>query len=331
VVGRVVVGVLGAVLATAAPARAAAQCRPFDGISSEQVVRGTTAQGPALTEYFAGGYRITQCDAAGQPRKAMVAARIATPTAEEPFVPVEVQSPGVNLFILYGDPREPRWAQAWLEHGGQATARVIPPLAPLPPGLDRRAELAARAPDDSCSNGQYVVSNRWSTRAYRYAAHAMSPAFRVAVTAGHHDWDGTENSCGYHDQANIASDFAGRTSRTIHSVADGVSVVDEGALANVCGSATALACTWTFTFSALGGLIGESDQRYGSRWPWSTSGAGGAYDIESVAAHETGHSIGLAHANSSAFLTMYHQTCAGCVRGRTLARGDVLGMRALYP
>lgn len=49
-----------------------------------------------------------------------------------------------------------------------------------------------------------------------------------------------------------------------------------------------------------------------------------------MAAHESGHELGLGHVASS-WLTMGPTLCAGCVRWRDLGRGDVLGMRAVYP
>ena len=127
------------------------------------------------------------------------------------------------------------------------------------------------------------------------------------------------------DQDNVASGYAGRTGAAVHTVADGRSVVDFGRLSALCGSAAALACTWTFNRP-----ITETDQRYSTAFRWSTTGRSGTYDIESAAAHETGHSIGLGHVSSSPFLTMNPQICAGCTRARTLARGDVRGMRAIY-
>ena len=54
-------------------------------------------------------------------------------------------------------------------------------------------------------------------------------------------------------------------------------------------------------------------------------------DFQAVATHESGHSIGLDHANSSSALTMYYAIAAGATQARTLARGDVLGMRTRYP
>jgi hypothetical protein len=210
-----------------------ATCAPFDGPQSTRTSRGTRT----FTEYFPGAYRVTQCDAEARPRKAMTVARIATPTAVEPFVPIAIETPGTKVFLLYGDPAEPKWA-------------------------------------------------------------------------------------------NIASRYQGHAGASVHSRPDGRSMVDFGRLRELCGSAAALACNWTFT--TAGGRIGETDQRYGTGFPWSTRGRPAYYDVESAAAHETGHSIGLKHANSSPYLTMYYQLCAGCTRPRTLARGDVRGRRALY-
>ena len=297
----------------------AAPCEPFDGPQTTRVMR--TPQ--AVTEYFPGAYRVTHCDAAGRPQRAMTVARIATPTAAPALVPVAEETPASTVFLLYGDPEEPTWAQAWLEHGSRATRRVLAPAGPMPPDLDRAAS------DDSCRNGAYSTFARWPSRRYAYQANErrMSRAFRVAVTAGHHAWDDTRDSCGYGDQRNISSIYAGHVSGSIHTYADGRSVVDKGRLAGLCGGGVTLACTWTFTTAA--GIV-ETDQRYGTGWPWSTKRRAGFYDVESVAAHETGHSIGLDHSNSSPYLTMYHQICAGCTRPRTLARGDVRGLRALY-
>ena len=308
--------VLGAALAT--------PCEPFDGLETTRVVR----EPRSVTEYFPEAYRVTECDAAGRPQQAMTVALIATPGDREAFVPIAEQTPTRTVFLIYGDPDEPTWARAWREHGEQATERAVAPAEPLPPDLDHPARRASG--DDSCRNGAFNTFTRWPTRRYRYQANErrMSRAFRVAVTAGHHAWDITRNSCGYRDQRNISSRYLGHFSGTVHTQADGRSVIDRGRLDRLCASSVALACTWTFTTSA--GAV-ETDQRYGTGWPWATRRRAGFYDVESVAAHESGHSIGLNHSNSSRYLTMFHQMCAGCLRGRTLARGDVRGLRSLYP
>ena len=87
------------------------------------------------------------------------------------------------------------------------------------------------------------------------------------------------------------------------------------ACASICPGA--LACTWLFTDAS--GHTTETDQRYNENFTFSNVGAAGAYDYESISAHETGHSIGLDHANSSNALTMYYQI-AGRHDARPLAR-----------
>jgi hypothetical protein len=300
----------------------AVACQPIGGQESPRVARGTNS----VTEFFEGAYRVTQCDAQGRPQRALTMARIATPTAAQPYVPVAEETPSRSVFMLYGDPADPRWAAAWLEDGGETTEAALAPDAPVPPDLERRPGLAAPR-DDSCTNGAFTALKRLANPRYGYFVNGrtMSPAFRRAIVGGHHAWDDTRDSCGYADQDNVSSSYRGNVGESIHTVADGRSLVDFGPLDGLCGSGTTLACTWTFN-----NPITESDQRYNRAFRWSTTRRAGHYDVESAAAHETGHTIGLGHAGTSPFLTMYHQICSGCTRGRTLARGDVRGMRAIY-
>ena len=76
---------------------------------------------------------------------------------------------------------------------------------------------------------------------------------------------------------------------------------------------------------------GRDRQRFNSRYPYSNNGAAGKYDVQSVSTHESGHSIGLDHADSSGQLTMFFQTLTGTNRSRSLAKGDVRGLRSRYP
>ncbi len=78
-------------------------------------------------------------------------------------------------------------------------------------------------------------------------------------------------------------------------------------------------------------LVG-TDQRFNQSKAWNHSGSSCCYDVWNVAAHETGHSIGLDDITGSSHeeLSMYGSTYPGDVKRRTLARGDILGMRAKY-
>jgi hypothetical protein len=75
----------------------------------------------------------------------------------------------------------------------------------------------------------------------------------------------------------------------------------------------------------------ESDQRYDDDSAFTSSAASGAYDYWAVATHESGHSIGPDHAAAGSYLTMYPEMTPGDVQGRTLARGDVIGLRTICP
>lgn len=70
--------------------------------------------------------------------------------------------------------------------------------------------------------------------------------------------------------------------------------------------------------------------QYAWSWDGTPDGSRNELDVWSVAAHEAGHALALGHANSH-WLTMAPEIMAGTTNTRTLGRGDVLGMRALYP
>jgi hypothetical protein len=65
---------------------------------------------------------------------------------------------------------------------------------------------------------------------------------------------------------------------------------------------------------------------------WSTEGEAKKFDVESVLAHEMGHVAGLDHVNgrTNALLTMYPSTAPGETHKRSLGKGDVSGLEALY-
>lgn len=92
-------------------------------------------------------------------------------------------------------------------------------------------------------------------------------------------------------------------------------------MANEC--AAALACA--FLHYANYPWYEETDQRFNDRsdYKFRNSGAIDAYDYQAIAVHESGHSLGLDHANSSKYLSMYYQASPNTTRWRTLALGDV--------
>jgi hypothetical protein len=116
-------------------------------------------------------------------------------------------------------------------------------------------------------------------------------------------------------------------------VSDGVNAVDFGSTANISGgcggvSVGVLACTYAQTQEGV--YFSEIDQRYSTAFLWSDNAASGRYDVWDVASHESGHAVGLAHANSSQYLTMYFQTGTGSTLHRYIGLGDAIGLRCRY-
>jgi hypothetical protein len=88
----------------------------------------------------------------------------------------------------------------------------------------------------------------------------------------------------------------------------------------------ALACTGTW-YDQQGKPI-ESDIRFNTAFKWSTTGASGAYDIQSVAAHEIGHVLQFDHVTNSSkhdqTTLMWRYFDTADKTGRKLGRGDAL-------
>lgn len=349
----------------------AATCRSPANLlapAPQRVESATTSRGVETTEVFGSGtYRVSRCGVDGRFREGMTVAPIKDPGGRFVLVPLTVSTPERTVSTLYADASDPRWAARLARHRDpdpvvlaptngvdvgvpravapavRAALPATPPKpggAPLDPRSSQLATAAAAAGGDSCTNGQFnrlPGAERWAQRSYQYQINPGSfgnnDSTAMALVAGHRVWDQTYNDCGYGDQNNITSVFAGTTGTRASASADGISVVDKGEVFDLgCGSFAAdpvvIACT--LAFRAGGGFV-ETDQRYDDDTTFTNVAAPGAYDYWAVATHESGHSLGLDHAGSSSYLTMYPQMLADDVRQRTLARGDVLGLRTIYP
>lgn len=89
-----------------------------------------------------------------------------------------------------------------------------------------------------------------------------------------------------------------------------------------------------------GRFDGSSDRREITEWDmafdaeeydWSLTGAADTLDFDSVATHELGHALGLAHPPADCTQeTMYEFTEPGTTEARSLGVGDRAGLAALY-
>ena len=159
---------------------------------------------------------------------------------------------------------------------------------------------------------------------------------RQQITKGRHTWDKTYNGCGLNDVTLFSSRFGGATSATVHSFRDNRSVVDFGSLTPF---------TSDRTHRDLQAVVGEwSPRRSGQplratpvpagTFSWSVSGNREVHkwDLGAGGARVRA-ALGLGHATTSTqnWLTMSPVEYQNSVRWQTLGRGDVLGLRALYP
>jgi hypothetical protein len=341
-----------------ASAAAAPRCAPFGPPVSATVTHEEGSDGTAeLTEYLPRGeYRVTRCGRDGRPDVSQTVSPILDPDGGVSLVTTRREEPGVIMEALYGDPTEQSWAADFRASRAARKAATMAPTAPsptppstVPSTLPERpakgdkhtgepAEgdgLAARAAvaGDACTNSQYALwLGAWTSRNYGYYINRgrfnWNDNTVTSLIVAHTNWDRTFNSCGLADITDLSSWHLGSTAETIHTYPDGESIVDRGSMSSI-GCSGALACT--FLFTDANGTITETDQRYNDDITFSNVGASGAYDYQSVGTHESGHSIGLTHANSSDAMTMYYAVKAGTTHQRSLAKGDVTGLRTRYP
>ena len=192
----------------------------------------------------------------------------------------------------------------------------------------RAAQASAKS---SCNDGGYLKSGqRWPDHRYgwrwRASTFGANNDILRAVELGAQAWDLTKDSCDFGDITTIRPVYEGVTD-LVAGAQDNVSTVDKGSMASF-GCQGALACTKVW-YTRNGAV--EADIRFSDQVRWSNSGGPGAYDYRAVATHEFGHFIGLSDLHDSPNLTMSYATQMGSTGPRTLGRGDVRGLRALYP
>ncbi len=301
-----------------------------------------------VTEYLpAGSYRTTRCSSAGIGLETQTVEGLPTRTGKTKLRVTKLVKrvgPG-RLFVnaIDYDQSENSASPA------SASRRMLAPLRRVSPqgkrvartGEPFQGEQSAdphgrrAAIGDSCSNGQYTyVGGEIYTQYYPYHLNpnGIPGGGTNAVVAGHNAWNNTYNDCAFPDVTNINAAWSGYT-QALPAMNDGVNVVYFGSVQTYCWTNDVLACTPMTAVSSNGGpwYFTDIDQVYRPSAPWSTNGspAWNQYDLQGVAAHESGHAVGLDHAGSQ-YLTMFSSIAAGQTYTRTLGYGDARGLRCRY-
>jgi len=175
--------------------------------------------------------------------------------------------------------------------------------------------------DDSMTNPDYALLpfhwyttiNYWINSKNKYGF--SSSAVVNTITASANTWD-AQTSFQVFNYKGTTSKNAGRR--------DGYNVVSWGSY-----QAGAIAVTYIWY---SGAKIIETDCRMNTYYKWSLSGSAGKMDVQNIMTHEFGHWCGLADLYNDAdyWLTMYGYGNYGETYKRTLGRGDINGLVAVY-
>ncbi|MGW7648675.1 matrixin family metalloprotease [Streptomyces bobili] len=204
--------------------------------------------------------------------------------------------------------------------------------------------VASRA---ACADGAYALAGHKEYGTYDWWLGDDALPGNLSVAEARRAFEGaigtitgTRNKCGFGNVVGARSKYHGRThdeadidQQARCTARDHVSVWDAGALSP---GVVATTCSWSRSVKGGGpDWLKEADVRFNTRHYTFTNSPTGdcknTYDISSVATHEAGHVFGLAHVSSGhEGQTMFTNSFACSTSARSLGRGDVLGLRALY-
>ena len=214
------------------------------------------------------------------------------------------------------------------ENGDLVLSQVVDPGNPLLLRTDHYFLLGGSAPsEDEAKPGGGGGGNDCPSSAYKLAGWHWTKPWSAKAT----DYASTLNGgASAWDQQAGGSSISGGVSGGSDGTAGVQDFKNNIAWVNL-GASSTVAVTSTWAYRGSGEAV-ESDARYNTYYPWSTSGASNAMDVGHVGTHEIGHTFGLGHPSGSGIdcLTMYAYVNYGVTIGRTLGNGDILGIKAIY-
>lgn len=156
-----------------------------------------------------------------------------------------------------------------------------------------------------------------------------------AILLATNEWDdGTYSQSEGKPWAGISANlFADYTTSTVPTTTVSTATSDgknEIVWSNLGSQGTiAMTTVWYYRFTKQ---IVEFDMQFNTYYKWSTTGASDSMDIQNIATHELGHSIGLAdlYKPTATLESMYGYSSEGVTSARDLYLGDQAGITKLY-
>lgn len=209
--------------------------------------------------------------------------------------------------------REGETARLFLSPIGQGVFEVFG----LAEGKQRPVGDEDSAIDSICGSGYCIKGVVWRPTSLPLEFRVNSNTADVsgeatAIAAGYETWEADSSTF-------VTLSHVGSTSATAKAN-DGSNVVF---FKSTSDNFLAEATTWSWN-----GWIYEGDVQFNDRYTWATSAVDGKYDIQSVAAHESGHNIGFDHTNTAG--NIMYPTLADGTLVRSRGAGDNAGLDRMY-
>lgn len=207
-----------------------------------------------------------------------------------------------------------------------------------------RAPLTTKRRATNCNSSAYgFITGQWAsgtTFTWYFVAASTPSGVSIDTTetrlrSAHATWYNNTNVCGIADNSAVSIAYGGRTSSSFGN--NGISTIGFGDVGAIGCTAppgqTVLGCTQNWFY--LGNNFTESDTRLNDQVPWVNGAASGKIDIETIAVHEIGHSMGLGDLSCAGVSNVMESGCDASyfynsIAHRSLGLGDALGNNAKY-